>query len=118
MVSRSCAQSLRPSGSPRHRGDSDGLLQVGFPLAVVAVVALIVRGVALAQVQGVGGDHVTALQVVDLEVTVLLPGANAALLIGYGDGVFVGLPGDQTCLVDLACGQVVGASRPTQAGSR
>src|SRR5690554_3918853 len=43
----------------------NGLLQVGLLLAVIAVVVLVAQRAPLAQVQGVGGDLVAALQVVD-----------------------------------------------------
>ncbi|WP_147270483.1 hypothetical protein [Halomonas sp. DQ26W] len=46
----------------------DGLLQVGFLLAVVTVVA---QCITLAQVQGVGSNLVAALQIVDRQSTVL-----------------------------------------------
>src|SRR5690606_11267693 len=73
----------------------DTALQLRNALGMVSLMSL-----GLAQV--VGGDELTALQVMDQQLVVLCADTHTGLLPRHGHRVLVGLPGDQAGLVDLA----------------
>src|SRR5680860_73293 len=56
---------------------------------------------ALVATQAMGGNEFTALQIMDQQLIILLIDANPRPLPSHGYRVLVGLPGDQSGLVDL-----------------
>src|SRR5574337_869559 len=91
----------------------DGRLQRVDALLVVPVVIGVAHDLPLGRAQGMDGHRFTALQIVNVELSALFTDTDTPLLVGHGNRVFVGLPRDQTGLVDLALHTVVVATRDT-----